>query len=49
MTEWFCETKIKDGKPFFINEGTLPAHKNVADQAGEAPAEGGIGQKYLLL
>jgi len=42
MIEWFCESKIKDGKPIFNKERTLPAHMNVAEQAGEAPAWGGI-------
>lgn len=35
MTEWFCETKIKDGKFIFNNEGT------------EAPAEVGMAQRQL--
>ncbi len=36
MTEWFCETKKKDGKSVFYNAGT------------EAPAEDAMAYKYLI-
>ncbi len=36
MTEWFFETKMKEDKSLFYNEGT------------EAPAEDGIAYKYLI-
>ncbi len=36
MTEWFCETKIKDGESIFYNEGT------------EASAEDAMAYKYLI-